>query len=126
MNIPTNLKYAESHEWIRVENNEAFVGITDFAVSELGDVSFIEIETEGENLNKGEVFGTIEAVKTVTDVNMPISGTVLEVNQAVLDSPELLNNDPYGEGWLIKISVSDVSELDSLLDSEGYKEIAKH
>lgn len=126
MNIPTNLKYAKTHEWIRVEGNEAFIGITEFAVSELGDISFIEIETEGEDLNKGEMFGTIEAVKIVTDVYMPVSGNVLEVNQAVLDDPLILNNDPFGEGWLIKISVADATEFDSLLDANAYSEIAKH
>ena len=126
MNIPNNLKYAESHEWIRVEGNEAFIGITEFAVGELGDVSFVEIETEGEDLEKGEMFGTIEAVKTVTDVYMPVSGQVLEVNQDVLDTPELLNNAPFDAGWLIKISIANPSELDNLLDANAYAEIAKH
>ncbi|MDR2835246.1 MAG: glycine cleavage system protein GcvH [Bacteroidales bacterium] len=126
MNIPANLKYAETHEWIRVEEQIAYVGISEFAVSELGDISFIDIDTEGEDLDKGEMFGAIEAVKTVSDVYMPISGKVLEVNQAVIDKPELLNNDCYGEGWLIKIEIKDNSEINTLLDSEAYAEIAKH
>lgn len=123
MNVPENLKYTKDHEWLRVEGDTAYVGITDFAQGELGDVVFIEIETEGETLDKEEVFGTIEAVKTVSDMFMPVSGEVLEVNPALEDSPDLVNKDPFGEGWMIKISVSDVSEIDELLTPEAYKEL---
>jgi glycine cleavage system H protein len=125
MNIPTNLKYVNTHEWLRVEGTEAYVGITEFAVSQLGDISFIEIETEGDALEKGEMFGTIEAVKTVSDVYMPVGGTVLEVNQAVLDTPELHNNDPFGDGRLIKIAIADTNELNDLLDAAAYEDVAK-
>ena len=123
MKIPENLKYTKDHEWIRVEEDFAYVGVTDFAQGELGDVVFVEIETEGENLNKEEVFGTIEAVKTVSDIFMPISGEVLEINSKIEDEPELVNNDPYGEGWLIKISIADSSELDELLTPEQYNDL---
>ncbi len=121
MNIPDNLKYTKDHEWIRVEGEEAYIGVTDFAQSELGDIVFIEIETEGEKLEKEEVFGTIEAVKTVSDMFMPVTGEVLEVNPALEDSPDVVNKDPYGEGWMIKISIDDASELDQLLDAGQYK-----
>ncbi|MGM0529808.1 MAG: glycine cleavage system protein GcvH [Bacteroidota bacterium] len=123
MNIPENLKYTKDHEWIKVDGDEAYVGITDYAQNELGDIVFVEIETEGEKLDKEEVFGTIEAVKTVTDIFMPISGEVLEVNSKLEDSPEIVNKDPYGEGWLIKIKISDKSEQDDLLDASRYKEL---
>jgi len=123
MNIPENLKYTKDHEWIKVDGDEAYVGITDYAQNELGDIVFVEIETEGENLDKEEVFGTIEAVKTVSDIFMPISGEVVEVNSKLEDSPEIVNKDPYGEGWLIKIKLSDKSELDELLDASRYKEL---
>jgi glycine cleavage system H protein len=123
MNVPENLKYTKDHEWIRVDGNNAFVGITDFAQGELGDIVFIEIETEGETLDKEEVFGTIEAVKTVSDMFMPVGGEVLEVNPALEDAPDLVNKDPFGEGWMIKISVGDPSELDDLLSAEQYKEL---
>jgi len=123
MKIPENLKYTKDHEWIRVEEGFAYVGVTDFAQGELGDVVFVEIETEGENLDKEEVFGTIEAVKTVSDIFMPISGEVLEINSKIEDEPELVNNDPYGEGWLIKISIADSSELDELLTPEQYNDL---
>jgi len=123
MNVPENLKYTKDHEWIRVEGDEAFVGITDFAQGELSDVVFVEIETEGEQLNKEEVFGTIEAVKTVSDMFMPVSGTVLEVNAKLEDSPEIVNKDPYGEGWMIKISIDDPAELEDLLTADQYKEL---
>lgn len=126
MNIPNNLKYAESHEWIRIEGNQGYIGLTEFAVSELGDISFVDIDCEGEDIPKNEMFGAIEAVKTVSDVFMPVAGKVLEINQAVLDSPELLNKDCYGDGWLIKIEINDISELDDLLNADAYKEIAKH
>ena len=121
MNIPANLYYTKEHEWIRVEGNEAFVGITDYAQSELGEIVFVDINTEGETLGQGEVFGSVEAVKTVSDLNMPVAGEVLEINETINDQPELVNNDPYGEGWMIKISVANPDELNNLLDAEGYK-----
>ena len=123
MKIPENLKYTKDHEWVRVEENCAYIGVTDFAQGELGDVVFVEIETEGENLGKEEVFGTIEAVKTVSDMFMPISGKVIEINQKIEDEPELVNKDPYGEGWLIKISITDSSELDELITPEQYNDL---
>ena len=123
MNVPENLKYTKDHEWIRAEGNEAFVGITDFAQGELSDVVFVEIETEGEQLKKDDVFGTIEAVKTVSDMFMPVSGTVLEVNAKLEDAPEIVNKDPYGEGWMIKISIDDPAELEDLLTADQYKEL---
>lgn len=121
MNIPNDVKYTKDHEWIRVEGETAYVGITDFAQSELGEIVFVENEKEGETIKAGEVFGSIEAVKTVSDLLMPVTGEILEVNAALEDKPELVNNDPYGEGWMIKIAVADAAELDSLLDAEGYK-----
>ncbi len=121
MNIPSNLRYTKDHEWIRVEGDEAYVGITDYAQSELGEIVFVDITTEGETINQDETFGSIEAVKTVSDLNMPVTGEVLEVNEAINDQPELVNNDPYGEGWMIKISIALPEELDTLLDAEGYK-----
>jgi glycine cleavage system H protein len=121
MNIPSNLRYTKEHEWIRVEGNEAYVGITDYAQSELGEIVFVDINTEGETLAQEEVFGSVEAVKTVSDLNMPVSGEVLEINETINDQPELVNNDPYGEGWMIKISVANPEELNNLLDAEGYK-----
>jgi len=121
MNLPENLKYTKDHEWLRVEGNNAYIGITDFAQGELGDIVFIEIETQGENLKKEEVFGTIEAVKTVSDLFMPVSGEILQVNPNIEDKPELTNKDPYGEGWLIKIKITNASEIDSLLDASAYK-----
>jgi len=123
MNIPENLKYTKDHEWIKVDGDKAYVGITDYAQNELGDIVFVEIETEGENLGKEEVFGTVEAVKTVSDIFMPISGEVMEVNPKLEDSPEIINNDPYGAGWLIKVKISDQSELDDLLEASKYKEL---
>jgi glycine cleavage system H protein len=123
MNIPENLKYTKDHEWIKVDGDTVTVGITDYAQGELGDIVFVEIETEGENLEKEEVFGTVEAVKTVSDIFMPISGEVVEVNPKLEDSPEIVNKDPYGEGWLIKVKLSDSSEVDDLLDASKYKEI---
>ena len=121
MNIPSNLYYTKDHEWIRVEGNEAFVGITDYAQSELGEIVFVDINTEGETLAQGDVFGSVEAVKTVSDLNMPVSGEVLEINEAINDQPELVNNDPYGEGWMIKISVTNTDDLNNLLDAAGYQ-----
>lgn len=122
MNIPENLKYTKDHEWIRVEGNEAVIGVTDFAQGELGDVVFVEIETEGEELDKEEAFGTIEAVKTVSDMFMPVAGKVVEVNPGLEDTPELVNKDPYGEGWMIKIELTDAAQLEELLTPEQYKE----
>lgn len=123
MNIPANLRYTKEHEWIRVEGNEAYVGITDYAQSELGEIVFVDVDTIGETINQGEVFGSVEAVKTVSDLNMPATGEVLEFNEALNDQPELVNNDPYGEGWMIKITVNDPAELDNLLDAAGYEAI---
>ena len=111
------------HEWLRVEGNEAYVGITHFAQSELGDIVFIDVDTEGESLEKEEVFGSVEAVKTVSDLFMPINGEVLEFNENLEDNPELINSDPYGDGWIIKISISDLTELDDLLTSESYQKL---
>ncbi|MFY9153082.1 MAG: glycine cleavage system protein GcvH [Prolixibacteraceae bacterium] len=121
MKLPQNLKYTNEHEWISVEGDVATVGITSFAQGELGDIVFVEIETEGETLAKGETFGTIEAVKTVSDLFMPVGGEVKEVNPELESSPELVNKDPYGAGWLIKISVSDLAELDDLLSADEYQ-----
>jgi glycine cleavage system H protein len=123
MNFPAHLKYTENHEWIRVEGNEAYVGITDYAQSELGEIVFVDITTEGETLEKEAVFGTIEAVKTVSDLFMPVGGKVLEVNAALEDKPELVNEDAYGAGWLIKIGVADAAELDQLLSATDYEAI---
>jgi glycine cleavage system H protein len=121
MNIPDNLKYTKDHEWLKVEGTTALIGITDFAQGELGDIVFIEIETQGEKLEKHDVFGTIEAVKTVSDMFMPVSGDVLEVNTIIMDNPELVNKDPYGDGWLIKVKIADNAEINSLLDATAYK-----
>ncbi|GAB4250682.1 MAG: glycine cleavage system protein GcvH [Vicingaceae bacterium] len=123
MNVPENLKYTKDHEWIRVEGDVAFVGITDFAQGELGDIVYVEIETEGETLNKDDVFGTVEAVKTVSDLFIPVSGEVLEVNPNLESAPETVNTDPYGEGWMIKVKMSNPAELDELLTADQYKEI---
>jgi len=123
MNFPINLRYTNEHEWIRVEGDEAYVGITDYAQSELGEIVFVDVDTIGEEIAQGEVFGSIEAVKTVSDLNMPVTGEVLEFNEALNDQPEAVNNDPYGEGWIIKISVKDAAELDNLLDASGYQAI---
>ena len=123
MSIPANLKYTEDHEWIRVEGNSAYIGITEYAQQQLGDIVFVEIETLGEELAKGDTFGTVEAVKTVSDLFMPTSGKVLEVNPALNDAPEIVNNDPYGAGWMIKISLTNASELSELLSAEAYQEI---
>ncbi len=123
MNIPDNLKYTKDHEWIKVDGDEAQIGITEFAQKELGDIVFIEVETEGETLDAGEAFGTIEAVKTVSDMFMPVNGEVLEFNEELEANPEIVNKDPYGEGWIIKIKISDPAELDNLLDADAYKEL---
>ena len=121
MNFPSNIKYTSEHEWIRVEGNEAYVGITDYAQSELGEIVFIDVPTVGETVGQGEVFGSIEAVKTVSDLNMPVTGEVLAINDALDAAPELVNNDPYGEGWIIRISVKDPAELDKLMDAAAYE-----
>lgn len=121
MNFPENIRYTSEHEWIRVEGDEAYVGITDYAQSELGEIVFIDVPTEGETVAQGEVFGSIEAVKTVSDLNMPVTGEVLEINGALDAQPELVNNDPYGEGWIIRIAVKDAAELNSLMDAAAYQ-----
>ncbi len=121
MNIPSNLKYTKDHEWIKIDGEMATVGITDYAQGELGDIVYVEVDTEGEELDKEETFGTIEAVKTVSDLFMPVSGEVAEFNGALEDDPELINKDPYGEGWIVKVKMSDPSEADELLDAEAYK-----
>jgi len=121
MNVPENLFYTKDHEWLKVEGQFGFVGVTDFAQGELGDVVFIEIETMGETLKKEEVFGTIEAVKTVSDMFMPVGGEILEVNPSLEETPDVVNKDPYGEGWMIKIKISDPAEVKGLLSAESYK-----
>ena len=121
MNVPAELKYTKEHEWVRVEGEEAYVGITDYAQSQLGDIVFVEVETEGDELEAGDTFGSIEAVKTVSDLYMPISGEVLEFNSELEDQPDLVNKDPYGKGWIIKVKVDDESQLDGLLSADAYK-----
>jgi glycine cleavage system H protein len=123
MNVPANLFYTKDHEWLRVEGDFGYVGITDFAQGELGDIVFLEIETLGETLKKEEVFGTIEAVKTVSDMFMPVGGEIIEVNPEIEDSPDLVNKDPYGKGWMVKIKISDLKELETLLSAEKYEEL---
>jgi len=123
MNIPQNLKYTNEHEWIRVEGEIAYVGITDYAQEQLGDIVFVDIPTVGESIEAGETFGTIEVVKTISDLFLPVSGEVLEQNEALEANPELVNKDPYGEGWLIKIRPENVSDVDGLLDAEAYKAV---
>ena len=123
MNIPEELKYTADHEWIKIEGEIATVGITEFAQGELGDIVYVEIETEGETIEKGEVFGTIEAVKTVSDLFMPLSGEVAEFNEELESEPEIVNSDPYTDGWMVKIKMSDMSQADDLLSAEAYKEL---
>ena len=123
MEFPKELKYTKDHEWLRIEGDNAYVGITEFAQGELGDIVFVDVDTEGEALEKEEVFGSVEAVKTVSDLFMPINGKVLLFNEKLEDRPELINSNPYGEGWIIKIAISDVAELDELLDASEYKEL---
>lgn len=123
MNIPANLRYTKDHEWLKPEGDTALVGITDFAQNELGDIVFIEVETVGENLDMEETFGTIEAVKTVSDMFMPVSGEITEFNEKLTEKPEMVNKDPYGEGWIVRIRIADPSQLDELLDAEQYKEL---
>jgi glycine cleavage system H protein len=121
MNFPSELKYTKDHEWVKVEGNEAFIGITDFAQRELGDIVYIDINTVGQEVAKEKEFGTVEAVKTVSDLFMPVTGTVLEVNAELNNNPELVNSDPYGKGWMVKVSLSAASEIDGLLSSDDYK-----
>src|SRR5690606_33357824 len=121
MNFPAELKYTKDHEWVRIEGNEAYIGITDFAQRELGDIVYIDINTVGDEVAKDEVFGTVEAVKTVSDLFMPDTGNVQEINDALNNNPELVNSDPYGEGWMVKVSLSDSSAVDGLLDADAYK-----
>ncbi|MBR5146172.1 MAG: glycine cleavage system protein GcvH [Bacteroidales bacterium] len=123
MNIPAELKYSKDHEWIRLEGETAYVGITDFAQHELGDIVFVDIDTVDETLEADETFGTIEAVKTSSELLLPVAGTVIEFNEALADAPETVNNDPYGEGWIIKVQVANPADLDGLLDAEAYKEL---
>ncbi len=122
MNFPENVKYSSDHEWVRAEGNEAYVGITDFAQDELGEIVYVDVATEGETLEKGEVFGSIEAVKTVSDLLMPVGGEVLEVNAQLDDAPELVNKDPFGEGWIIKIAVQNEADLSDLMTADADKE----
>lgn len=122
MNVPSELKYTKDHEWLKVEGDVATIGITDFAQSELGDIVYVEIETEGDSLDEGEVFGTVEAVKTVSDLFMPIKGEVIEVNETIESEPEAVNDDPYGKGWLIKVKIEDSSAVENLLSADAYKE----
>ena len=123
MNFPEELKYTKDHEWVKIEGDIVTIGITEFAQGELGDIVFVEIETEGETLAKDDTFGTVEAVKTVSELYMPLAGTVEEINPNLEDSPETVNSDPYGEGWMIKVKASDVSVLDNLMDAASYKEM---
>ena len=123
MNIPQDLKYTKDHEWVRVEGEEAVIGITDFAQSELGDIVFVEIETEGEELEQEEVFGTVEAVKTVSDLFMPVSGVVIAFNDELEEAPEKVNEDPYGEGWMIRVKITDLTQFDELLSADDYKKL---
>ena len=123
MNIPAELKYTKDHEWVRIEGDVATIGITDFAQSELGDIVYVEVETEGETLDREEVFGTVEAVKTVSDLFMPVTGEIIEFNTALESSPETVNSDAYGEGWMIKVKMTDLSQVADLLDAEAYQAI---
>ncbi|MCX2475495.1 glycine cleavage system protein GcvH [Pedobacter sp. MC2016-05] len=121
MNFPSELKYTKDHEWVKVEGNEAFIGITDFAQRELGDIVYVDINSVGSEVTKEEVFGTVEAVKTVSDLYMPVTGTVLEINSELNDNPELVNSDPYGKGWMVKVSLSDLAEVEELLTAVAYQ-----
>lgn len=123
MNIPSELKYTKDHEWVKIEGDIATVGITDFAQGELGDIVYVEVETLDETLEAEEIFGTVEAVKTVSDLFIPVSGEIIEFNESLEDEPEKVNSDPYGEGWMVKIKMTDESQVDSLLDSDAYKAI---
>ncbi|MFC4164327.1 glycine cleavage system protein GcvH [Epilithonimonas zeae] len=123
MNTPSELKYTKDHEWIKVEGDTATIGITDYAQGELGDIVFVDVDTVDEDLNEGDVFGSVEAVKTVSDLYLPVAGTVLEINADLEDQPELLNTDPYGKGWIIKLKISDSADLSTLLSAEEYQEV---
>jgi glycine cleavage system H protein len=123
MNIPSELKYTKDHEWIKIEDNIATVGITDFAQGELGDIVYVDVDTLDDNVEEGEVFGSVEAVKTVSDLFMPLTGEVIEFNEELEDEPELVNTDPYNKGWMIKIDISDSSQIENLLDAEAYKNL---
>jgi glycine cleavage system H protein len=123
MNVPVNLKYTKDHEWLRLDGEMAFIGITDFAQNELGDIVFIEVETIGENLDREETFGTIEAVKTVSDMFMPVAGEVVEFNELLTEKPETVNKDPYGNGWVVKIKIADAGQVKDLLSADQYKEL---
>ena len=125
MNVPKNLKYTNDHEWVKVDGDIATIGITDFAQGELGDIVYVEIETLNDNIQMGEVFGTVEAVKTVSDLFMPISGEIIEINEKLESEPELVNNDPYGNGWMVKIKCDDISQLKDLLDLDAYESLTK-
>ncbi len=125
MNFPDDLRYSKDHEWLKIEGDIALVGITEFAQGELGDIVFVDVDTEGENLDKNEVFGTIEAVKTVSDLFMSVAGEVLEFNSKLEDEPELINSAPYGDGWIVKIKITNIAELDDLLDSVSYQELVR-
>jgi glycine cleavage system H protein len=125
MNIPAELKYTKDHEWIKIEGNIATVGVTDFAQGELGDIVYVDVDTLDDTIEEGENFGSVEAVKTVSDLFMPLSGEVIEFNEELEDEPELVNTDPYGKGWMIKIDISDSSQIENLLDAEAYKELIK-
>ncbi len=122
MNFPTELKYTADHEWVRINGNEAIIGITDYAQSELGEIVYVDVDTVGETINREEVFGSIEAVKTVSDLMMPLTGEVLEINEELEDAPELVNEDPYGKGWIIKVAIANADEINDLLDATAYKE----
>jgi glycine cleavage system H protein len=121
MNFPDNLRYTKDHEWVRLEGDEAYIGITDFAQRELGDIVYVEIETVGQQLNAGDIFGTVEAVKTVSDLYLPVNGAVTEVNPKLNANPELVNNDPYGEGWMAKVKLSNSSDIETLMQAEAYQ-----
>ena len=125
MNIPSDLKYTKDHEWIKIEDNIATVGITDFAQGELGDIVYVDVDTLDDTVEEGEVFGSVEAVKTVSDLFMPLTGEVVEFNEGLEDEPELVNKDPYGKGWMIKIDISDSSQIEDLLDAEAYQSLIK-
>jgi len=125
MNIPSNLKYTKDHEWIKIEGETAIIGITDFAQGELGDIVYVDVDTLDDTVEEGAVFGSVEAVKTVSDLFMPLTGEVIEFNEALEDDPELVNSDPYGKGWMIKIAISDSSQIDHLLDAEAYQKLIK-
>ena len=125
MNIPSNLKYTKDHEWIKIEGETATVGITDFAQGELGDIVYVDVDTLDDTVEEGAVFGSVEAVKTVSDLFMPLTGEVVELNEALEDEPELVNSDPYGKGWMIKVAIADISKIENLLDAEAYQKLIK-